>query len=300
MAIIDTLSHRGPTRYAETWMPMEEVLQRVAARFPLAVIDRERADQHVIAEADQMVEVYGPTSHLVELHRKMVGQVAYVTIREEVRGPQFHFFLRQCPTSIDIDYDQEEDREVCRPILEALAAALPEYDLVSEDPADYDDSPPEEEDPVYDILIHRNGLPNAEGRLPTAKAPLPLEEILRRVAARFPLAVIDRERGDQIVRAGAEAYASFLGNPTDPSVEHRLALVGRVAHVTIRDAVDGPQCCFFVNPNLIDTGLRIDYESQQDRMACRPLLDALVAALADYYCLTQDLDDETEDLDAGT
>jgi len=141
VAIVDTFRHRGPTRYAETWMPMEEVLQRVVARFPLAVIDRERADRHVLWEVEQMMPLYGPTSDLVELHRNMIGHVAYVTIREEVGGPQFHFFLRQCPTSIDIEYEREEDeeereeeRKVCRDLLEKLAAALPEYDLVSEDP----------------------------------------------------------------------------------------------------------------------------------------------------------------------
>lgn len=144
MTMIDTLYHRGPTRYAETWMPTEEVLQRVAARFPLAIVDRVRADRHVIAEVDQMKELYGPTSHLVELHRKMIGKVAYVTVREEAGGPQFHFFLRQCPTSIGIDYDQEEDREVCRSLLEALAAALTEYDLVSEDPEEPSDLTPDD------------------------------------------------------------------------------------------------------------------------------------------------------------
>ena len=77
---------------------------------------------------------------------------------------------------------------------------------------------------------------------------------MRRVADRFPLAVIDRERGDRIVRAGADKIAALVGSPTDPSVERHLALVGRVAHVTIRDAVGGPQFSFFLYPHLIGTG----------------------------------------------
>lgn len=135
MAIVDTLIHRGPDRHVESWVPMEEVLRRVATRFPLAVIDRARGDRRVLAEADNLVELgVSPTSVLVELHRNMIGRVAYVTICEEASGPRFGFFLTDSPTLIDIDYAHEEDREVCRPLLEALAAELPEYELVSEDP----------------------------------------------------------------------------------------------------------------------------------------------------------------------
>src|SRR5262249_30930087 len=89
VAIVDTLIHRGPDRHVESWLPMDEVLRRVTARFPLAVIDRERGDQRVIAEADKLEELSSPTSVLVELHRKMIGRVAYVTIREDDDGPQF-------------------------------------------------------------------------------------------------------------------------------------------------------------------------------------------------------------------
>ena len=88
MAIFDALVHRGPDRYVESWMPMDEVLQRVAARFLPAAIDRERGDRRIIAEADNLVDLgMNSTSDLVELHRKLVGLVAYVAIREEVRGP---------------------------------------------------------------------------------------------------------------------------------------------------------------------------------------------------------------------
>jgi hypothetical protein len=145
VAIVDILYHRGPDRHVESWMPMEEVLRRVVARFPLAVIDRERGDRRIVAEADNLVELgISPTSVLVEQHRKMVGRVAYVTIREEAGGPQFDFFLTDCPTSIDIEYEQQEDREVGRPLLEALAAELAEYDLVSEDPEEPPDLVPED------------------------------------------------------------------------------------------------------------------------------------------------------------
>ena len=134
MAVFDALNHRGPDRHAESWMPMEEVLRRVVARFPLAVIDRVRGDRRVLAEADNLVDLgMSPASELVALHRKSVGRVAYVTIREEVGGPQFDFFLDDCPAIIAIEYQRPEDRNDCRPLLEELAAALAEYDIVTED-----------------------------------------------------------------------------------------------------------------------------------------------------------------------
>lgn len=134
MAVFDALIHRNPDRHTESWLPMEEVLRRVATRFPLANIDRERGDRRIRAEADNLVELgMSPTSDLVELHRKLVGRVAYVTIRAEVGGPQFDFFLHDCPTSITIEYARPEDRKDCRPLLEELAATLAEYDLVTED-----------------------------------------------------------------------------------------------------------------------------------------------------------------------
>ncbi len=132
VAIVDTLFHRRPNRHEESWMPTEEVLRRVAVRFPLATIDQERGDRRIIAEADNLAELAGP-SHLVELHRKMVGRVAYVTICDEASGPRFGFILRDTPFSIEIEYERLEDREVCRPLLEALAAELAEYDIVTED-----------------------------------------------------------------------------------------------------------------------------------------------------------------------
>ncbi len=132
MVIVDTLYHRGPDRHVESWLPMEEVLRRVAARFPLAVIDRERGDQKV---RDHAVELSELSAHslVLESWRALEGRVAYVTIREETGGPHFDFFLFERPTSIDIEYEHEEDREACRPLLEALAAELAEYDIVTED-----------------------------------------------------------------------------------------------------------------------------------------------------------------------
>lgn len=143
MPIVDTLFHRGPDRHVESWMPMEEVLRRVVARFPLAVIDRERGDRMV---RDHAVELSELSAHSVVLNgwRALEGRVAYVTVREEAGGPQFDFFLTDRPTSIDIEYAQEEDRAICRPLLEALAAELAEYDLVSEDPEEPSDLAPDD------------------------------------------------------------------------------------------------------------------------------------------------------------
>lgn len=132
MAIVDTLYHRGPDRHEESWMPMEEVLQRVAARFPLAVIDRKRGDRMVRDHAVRLAEL---DAHEVVLNgwRALEGHVAYVTIRNEEGGPQLGFFLLDTPTSIEIDYERPEDRDACRPLLEELAAALAEYNIVTED-----------------------------------------------------------------------------------------------------------------------------------------------------------------------
>ena len=135
MAIVDTLSHRSPDRHEESWMPMEEVLRRVAARFPLANIDRERGDRKVREHGDRLAKLH---AHQVVLDgwQALTSRVAYVTIREEVGGPQFDFFLLDTPTSIDIEYERPEDREVCRPLLEELAAELAEYVIVTEDIVD--------------------------------------------------------------------------------------------------------------------------------------------------------------------
>jgi hypothetical protein len=122
---------------------MDEVLRRVAARFPLAIIDRARADQKV---RDHLIDLEGLSAHTVILEswRALEGRVAYVTVREVADGPHFEFFITDQPSSIDIDYEYEDDREVCRPLLEDLAAALPEYDLVSEDPEAQPDLTPDD------------------------------------------------------------------------------------------------------------------------------------------------------------
>ena len=143
MALFDALIHRGPKKYVESWMPMDEVLRRITARFPLAIVDRERADQKV---RDHIAELIRLDAHTVVLEdwKAMEGHVAYVTIREDTNGPRFHFFLTERPTSFDIDYDREEDRDVCRPLLEALEEALGEYELVSEDPEEPSDLAPDD------------------------------------------------------------------------------------------------------------------------------------------------------------
>jgi hypothetical protein len=276
-------------------VPLVEVLHRIVVGFRRVVIDWTEGDRWVDWRIAKHTEIGSPPV-IMDAEHSLRRRTALVSLAEEA-GPDavwVRFFLIKHDTaSLDLNYQPATAAERGRALAHKLAELLG-YRFGSAD-----DPPPEEEEegPVHDFLIHRNGLPNAEGRLPTAKAPLPLEEILRRVADRFPLAIIDRERGDQIVRAGAEARAAFVGSPTDPSVERHLALLGKVAHVTIRDSVDGPHCCFFLNPNLIGTGMQIEYQSKQDRIACRPLLKALVAELADYYCMTQDLDSETENLD---
>lgn len=143
MALFDALIHRGPDRFVESWMPMDEVVRRVSARFPLAIVDRERGDQMV---RDHTVELTKLDAHTVVLEnwKAMEGHVAYVTIREDADGPRFHFFLTESPTSLEIDYDREEDRDICRPLLEALEEALGEYEIYSEDPDEPSDLAPDD------------------------------------------------------------------------------------------------------------------------------------------------------------
>jgi hypothetical protein len=274
-------------------VPLAEFLHRVAVGFRRVVIDWTEGDRWVDCRIAKHTEIGSPRV-IMDAEHSLRGRTALVSVSDEV-GPDAvwvrFFLIKHDTTSLDLNYQPATAAERGQALAHKLAEILG-YQF-----ANYDDPPPEEEGPFYDFLIHRNGLPDAEGRLPTPKAPLSLDELLLRITDRFPLAVIDRERGDQIVRAGAEARAKLLGNVTDPSVERHLALVGKVAHVTIRDSVDGPHCCSFINPNLIGTGFQVEYQSQQDRIACRPLLKALVAALADYHCMTQDLDSEAEDLD---
>jgi hypothetical protein len=137
MAIVDTLYHRNPDRHVEGWLPPEELLRRIADRFPLAVIDRERGDRRVREHRDRLAEV-GAAQVILDDWRAMEGRVAYITIRDRVGGPQFEFLIRARPTSLEIEYERPEDREVCRPLLEALAATLAEYDIQSEDIVDED------------------------------------------------------------------------------------------------------------------------------------------------------------------
>ena len=141
--VVDSLEHRDPDPDVEGYLPPAELLRRVADRFPLAVIDRERADRLVRAAADGLVRLgLPPTDSLVQDQRSLAGRVAYVTVREREGGPRFGFFLYPHPTVIDIDYDRPEDRAACRPLLEALAAAI-DYDVVSDDLSA--ESDPEEE-----------------------------------------------------------------------------------------------------------------------------------------------------------
>ncbi len=143
MALFDALIHRGPDRFVESWLPMDEVVRRIVARFPLAIVDRERGDRMVRDHTDELIALDAHTV-VLESWKAMEGHVAYVTIREDTVGPRFHFFLTERPTSFDIDYDREEDREVCRPLLEALEEALGEYELVSEDPDEPSDLAPDD------------------------------------------------------------------------------------------------------------------------------------------------------------
>ena len=59
MAIADALVTRNPNDLdASGWLPVDEVLRRVAERFPLAVVDRERGDRTVREAVDKLVETY--------------------------------------------------------------------------------------------------------------------------------------------------------------------------------------------------------------------------------------------------
>jgi len=137
MAVADALITRNPDDLDVLgWLPVDEVLRRIADRFPLAVVDRERGDRIVREHAVRLAEV---SAHAVVLDdwRALEGRVAYITIREGVGGPQFGFFLKPQTTMFEIDYERPEDRDDCRPLLEALAEAL-EYDILTEDIVDED------------------------------------------------------------------------------------------------------------------------------------------------------------------
>jgi hypothetical protein len=130
--LVDSLVYRHPGPHVEGFLPPAELLQRVTNRFPLAVIDRERGDRIIREGVDRLAELMSPTDTIVDHHRALIGRVAYVTIRVGAGRPQFGFLLYPHPTVIEIDYERPEDRDACRPLLEALAAEL-EYDIESED-----------------------------------------------------------------------------------------------------------------------------------------------------------------------
>jgi hypothetical protein len=270
-------------------LEQHEVLRRVAAAFRRVVIDWTEGDRWAEARISKAAEVY--SGFLLEAEQALQGTSVLVSVAD-AGGPDaawVRFYMTPDTESFELHYEPPGAEAACRALARKLAEVLG-YEFAA-----YEDSLVEQESPVSDFLLHRDFWPNAEGGLPPAKGCLPNEELLRRVANRFPLAVIDRERGDRIVREGADKLAALHGSPTDPAVERQLALVGRVAHVTIRDAVGGPQFGFFLTPNT--TGIHIEYERPQDREACRPLLKALVAELADYHHMNQDLDTETKNLD---
>jgi hypothetical protein len=266
-----------------------EVLRRIAAAFRRVVIDWTEGDRWAEARISKAAEVY--SGFLLEAEQALRGTSVLVSVADAA-GPDaawVRFFMTPDTESFELQYEPPEAEEACRALALKLAEALGyEFSRWEDD----QDSPPVL---PHDTLMHRDLWPDAEGRLPPAKGCLPTEELLRRVADRFPLAVIDHERGDRIVREGADSLAALHGSPTDPAVERRLALVGRIAHVTIRDAVGGPQFGFFLFPQ--PTVIRIEYERPQDRQACRPLLKALVAELADYLHMNQSLDTEPENPD---
>ena len=271
-------------------LEQHEVLRRVAAAFRRVVIDWTEGDRWAEARISKAVEI-GWSGLLLEAEQALRGTSVLVSVADTA-GPDaawVRFYMTPDTESFELHYEPPGAEEACRALARKLAEVLGyQFDA-------YEDSLADQERPVSDFLLHRDFWPNAEGRLPPAKGCLPTEELLRRVANRFPLAVIDRERGDRIVRVGADNLAALHGSPTHPSVERQLALVGRVAHVTIRDAVGGPQFGFFLTPN--PTSIYIEYERPQDRAACRPLLKALVAELADYHHMTQSLDMQSEKLD---
>ena len=107
MAIADALISRNSDLEVEGWLPVDEVLRRIVVRLPLAVVDRERGDRIVRENVVRLVEV---SAHAVVLNswRAMEGQVAYVTIREAVGGPQFGFFMGTQTTIFEIDYERAE------------------------------------------------------------------------------------------------------------------------------------------------------------------------------------------------
>jgi hypothetical protein len=116
------------------FLPPDELLRRVARRFPFAIIDRERGDRMVRAAAAEMVALGLPAADtLVTNHRALEGRVAYVTVREQEGGPQFGFLLLPHPRLFCIDYERPAERDASRSLLEALAAELTEYDIRSED-----------------------------------------------------------------------------------------------------------------------------------------------------------------------
>lgn len=109
---------------------------------------------------------------------------------------------------------------------------------------------------------------------------------MRRVADQFPLAVMDRERGDRMVRNHAARLYELSAHSV--AFDNWRALEGRVAYVAILGEKGGPVFAFFLLP---DPGLiEIDYERPEDRAECQPLLKALASVL-EYGILTEDLED---------
>jgi hypothetical protein len=246
--------------------PQHEVLSRLAGAFRRVVIDWAEGDRWVEARISALTDL---DAHgvVLEAERALRGRTALVSLADAAgEGSAWvRFYMTPDTESLDLHYEPPGALEACRVLARKLAEVLG-YEFTTEE-----DQPEVEEDPPSDMLMHRDLWPDAEGRLPPAKSCLPAEELVRRIANRFPLAVIDRDRP-----------ANF---------GHRLT------YVTIRDAVGGPQfrCRFFSSepPTIIS----IEYERPQDREACRPLLEALLAELADYYHVTQDDDDESENVD---
>jgi len=274
-----------------TELPLDEILHRIVVGFRRVVIDCCEGDRWVDWRIAKHVEMGSP-SVIMDAEHSLRGRTVLVSLSDEA-GPDavwVRFFLfKHDTTSLDLNYQPVTALESGRVLAHKLAEMLG-YQFANVD----DPLPEEEEGPFSDTLLCRDMLPDAEGRMPIPKGGLSMEEVLRRVTSRFPLAIIDRERGDELVRAGAAKTATLVGSPPDSSVERQLALVGRVAYVTVRDTVDGPHFSFLVNPNKIGNGILIEYESAKDRIACRPLLEAFLAELGEYYCMTQDFDEETE------
>lgn len=62
-----------------SYIPVEELVQRLLRHFPSAVIDRERGDAHVQAGLDRLIGLGAPDV-ILESHRSKFGNVVFVSV----------------------------------------------------------------------------------------------------------------------------------------------------------------------------------------------------------------------------